>query len=225
MITINGRKMGKSYNNVIRLSELFSGGHPILEQAYSPMTVRFFILQTHYRSTLDFGNEALQAAERGLRRLWDAFSHLEAMPEGAGTEGSAGDADLDARCTGLLGELDGFMDDDLNTARVLANLFELVPVVNSLKDGHIPTGALSVSTLGLMRRKFRTYLVDVFGLREEKAADSGRLDSVLALLAEIRKDARARKDFVTSDRIRNQLQTIGIQLKDEKDGTSSWSLL
>lgn len=225
MITINGRKMGKSYNNVIRLSELFSGGHPILEQAYSPMTVRFFILQTHYRSTLDFGNEALQAAERGLRRLWDAFSHLEAMPEGAGTEGSAGDADLDARCTGLLGELDGFMDDDLNTARVLANLFELVPVVNSLKDGHIPAGALSVSTLGLMRRKFRTYLVDVFGLREEKAADSGRLDSVLALLAEIRKDARARKDFVTSDRIRNQLQTIGIQLKDEKDGTSSWSLL
>jgi len=225
MITINGRKMGKSYNNVIRLSELFSGGHPILEQAYSPMTVRFFILQTHYRSTLDFGNEALQAAERGLRRLWDAFSHLEAMPEGAGTEGSAGDADLDARCTGLLGELDGFMDDDLNTARVLANLFELVPVVNSLKDGHIPAGALSVSTLGLMRRKFRTYLVDVFGLREEKAADSGRLDSVLALLAEIRKDARARKDFVTSDRIRNQLQAIGIQLKDEKDGTSSWSLL
>lgn len=224
MITINGRKMGKSYNNVIRLSELFSGGHPILEQAYSPMTVRFFILQTHYRSTLDFGNEALQAAERGLRRLWDAFSHLEAMPESMGADATAGDAALDARCASLLGELDGFMDDDLNTARVLANLFELVPVVNSIKDGHVATGALSAATLGMMRMKFRTYLVDVFGLREERAADSGRLDSVLALLADIRKEARARKDFVTSDRIRNQLQTIGIQLKDEKDGRTSWSV-
>jgi cysteinyl-tRNA synthetase len=224
MITINGRKMGKSYNNVIRLSELFSGGHPILEQAYSPMTVRFFILQTHYRSTLDFGNEALQAAERGLRRLWDAFTHLEAMPEGTAGDASTVDAGLDARCAGLLAELDGFMADDLNTARVLANLFELVPVINSLKDGHLAMGALSVSTLGLMRKKFRTYLVDVFGLRGEKAADSSRLDQVLALLADIRKEARARKDFVTSDRIRQQLQTIGIQLKDEKDGGTSWTL-
>jgi len=224
MITINGRKMGKSYNNVIRLSELFSGGHPILEQAYSPMTVRFFILQTHYRSTLDFGNEALQAAERGLRRLWDAFTHLEAMPEGIGGDGSSVDAGLEARCVGLLSELDGFMADDLNTARVMANLFELVPVINSLKDGHLAMGALSVSTLALMRARFRSYLVDIFGLREEKAADSSRLDQVLALLADIRKEARARKDFVTSDRIRQQLQTIGIQLKDEKDGRTSWTL-
>src|ERR1700744_3214002 len=118
MITINGKKMGKSYNNVIKLTELFSGNHPMLEQAYSPMTIRFFILQTHYRSTLDFGTEALKAAEKGLRRLWEAYEVLKRLPA---PTGAASDADLDAKVNGLMDGMDEFMSDDFNTAKALAN--------------------------------------------------------------------------------------------------------
>src|SRR5678809_1361332 len=128
MITINGKKMGKSYNNVIKLTELFSGNHPALEKAYHPMVIRFFILQTHYRSTLDFSNEALQASEKGLKRLMEAYDNLtklqaENYPSSASTE-------LDAKVTKLIAEFDDFMNDDFGTAKVLANIFELVPIVN-----------------------------------------------------------------------------------------------
>ena len=223
MITINGKKMGKSYNNVIRLSELFTGTHPILEQAYSPMTVRFFILQTHYRSTLDFGNEALKAAEKGLKRLWEAFGHLMKMdPSKSGK--TAADPELDQKCRQLVSECDGFMADDLNTAKVLANFFELVPVINSIRDGQMPTHNLHADTLKAMQMTFHTYLKDIFGLRDEASQDEGRLNGIMQLLAEIRKDARARKDFSTSDRIRDRLQEIGIRMKDEKDGGVSWTL-
>lgn len=222
MITINGRKMGKSYNNVIRLSELFAGTHPLLEQGYSPMTVRFFILQTHYRSTLDFGNEALKAAEKGLKRLWEAFGHLMRM-DAAQAGASAADMELDTRCSRLLAECDESMSDDLNTARVLANFFELVPVINSIRDGQIPIGSLQTETLKTMQSVFQTYLKDIFGLKEEASSEDGRLNGIMHLLAEIRKEARARKDFATSDRIRDRLQELGIRMKDEKDGGVSWS--
>lgn len=225
MITINGRKMGKSYNNVIKLSELFSGSHELLTQGYSPMTVRFFILQTHYRSTLDFGNEALQAAEKGLRRMWDAFVQLEKFDLSGHNQISAGDPDLEQKCFLALNALDDDMNDDLNTAKVLAGLFELVPVINSIKDGHIKMSALTTMTLQLMQEKFRTYLVDIFGLREEKRQDDGKLNAVLALVAEIRKEARSKKDFSTSDKIRDQLLSAGIQFKDGKDGTVSWEFV
>src|SRR5436853_7934553 len=132
MITIDGRKMGKSYNKQIKLTELFSGNHPILEKAYHPMVIRFFILQTHYRSTLDFGNEALQASEKGLKRLWDAYEKLEGLKyeiSGAGVQD-----ELEAQCKKLLSQIPDFMNDDFNTAKVLANFFELVPVINSMKD-------------------------------------------------------------------------------------------
>jgi cysteinyl-tRNA synthetase len=222
MITINGRKMGKSYNNVIRLSELFAGTHPLLEQGYSPMTVRFFILQTHYRSTLDFGNEALKAAEKGLKRLWEAFGHLMRM-DAAQAGASAADTELDTRCRRLLAECDESMSDDLNTARVLANFFELVPVVNSIRDGQIPIASLQTETLRALQSAFQTYLKDIFGLKEETSTGDGRLNGIMQLLAEIRKDARSRKDFSTSDRIRDRLQELGIRMKDEKDGGVSWS--
>lgn len=225
MITINGKKMGKSYNNVIKLSELFSGHHPILQQPYSPMTIRFFILQTHYRSTLDFSNEALQAAERGLKRIWEAFGHLGQFQELSTGGLSAGNAALDAQCRRLLDEAVASMTDDLNTAKVMANFFELVPVINSFRDGLVPLHAISAETLLLMQQTFRTYLVDIFGLRDEKPADSGRLESVMQLLIDIRRDARLKKDFLTSDKIRNQLQAMGIQLKDEKDGQMTWTHL
>ena len=224
MITINGRKMGKSYNNVIKLSELFSGNHEILTQGYSPMTVRFFILQTHYRSTLDFSNEALQAAERGLRRMWEAFTQLNKFEVSVDVV-TAGDLDLEAHCFSVLSGLEADMNDDLNTAKVLAGLFELVPVINSMKDGLISKDALTSSTMRMMKEMFNTYLVDIFGLREEKKQDDQKLSAVLGLIADIRRDARARKDYATSDKIRNQLLSAGIQLKDEKDGGVSWEVL
>jgi cysteinyl-tRNA synthetase len=225
MITINGRKMGKSYNNVIKLSELFSGSHELLTQAYSPMTVRFFILQTHYRSTLDFGNEALQASEKGLRRIWDALVLLNKFDINLGGNDVAGDPDLDNHCNRLLIALDDDMNDDLNTAKVLAGLFEMVPTINSIKDGHTSIDALSKDTLALMKFKFNSYLVDIFGLKNERGQSDEKLSSVLKLISEIRNDARAKKDFLTSDKIRNQLLDAGIQLKDDKDGGVSWEII
>ncbi|MEY2595504.1 MAG: hypothetical protein RI965_776 [Bacteroidota bacterium] len=224
MITINGKKMGKSYNNVIKLSELFAGTHEILTQGYSPMTVRFFILQTHYRSTLDFSNEALQAAEKGLKRIWEAFSYLRKI-EIEKKDTSATDTDLENKVLEVLNGLENDMNDDLNTAKVLAGLFELVPVINSIKDGKINRSALSSKTLEFLQRQFNTYLVDIFGLTDESTHDDDKLTAVLQLIGEIRKDARSRKDFATSDKIRNQLLAAGIQLKDEKDGGMSWELI
>src|SRR5690606_16450744 len=125
MITINGKKMGKSYNNVIKLTELFSGDHPILTQAYHPMVIRFNILQTHYRSTLDFSNEALQASEKALKRLWEAYENLQMLTN---NQQEAKDKDLDQKVQNYCNELEDFMNDDLNTAKVIANFFELAPV-------------------------------------------------------------------------------------------------
>ncbi|MFM7671416.1 MAG: cysteine--tRNA ligase [Bacteroidota bacterium] len=225
MITINGRKMGRSYNNVIKLTELFAGTHPELTQAYHPMTVRFFILQSHYRSTLDFSNEALQAAEKGLKRLWDAYSGLNS-PAWTATlsHTTPGDTELDLRVNRLLDEISDFVNDDLNTAKALANLFELVPVWNSVKDGMIPLTSLRIETIGRMRTETKTWIEDVFGLQGVTAVDNEKLKGVMDLLMEIRKEAKIRKDFATSDKIRNQLTELGIQVKDEKGGGTSWSI-
>jgi cysteinyl-tRNA synthetase len=223
MITINGRKMGKSYNNVIKLTELFSGNHPLLEKAYSPMTVRFFILQTHYRSTLDFSNEALQAAEKGLKRLMEAYEWFrEANPQWSASEGF--DAEVNTKVYELLQELDEFMNDDFNTARVLANIFELVPVINSFKDKSVPVNALAADTLELLKEKLHLYVENILGLKNEAADGGDKLKGAIQILIDIRKEARAKKDWATSDKIRNQLLEIGIQLKDEKDGNITWSL-
>ena len=223
MITINGKKMGKSYNNVIKLTELFSGNHPILAQAFTPMTIRFFILQTHYRSTLDFSNEALQAAEKGLKRLWEAYESLQQFSVNIGLNEEGTDKDLVSRINLLLNELEEFMNDDLSTAKVLANIFEMVPVINSLKDQHISQEQLGAANILRMQNEIRIWLEEVLGFRSEKAKDDGKLDGVMQLLIDIRKDAKSRKDFVTSDKIRNQLASIGIQLKDEKGGGMSWT--
>jgi len=225
MITLNGRKMGKSYGNQIRLTEMFSGSHSLLQQAYSPMTIRFFILQTHYRSTLDFSNEALQAAEKGLKRLWEAYELLKKIEEGTGApaDPAAADPALDEKVRHLLLGLDEFMNDDFNTAKVLANLFELVPVINSLKSGQIKPGAMSPATIGMMKKYFTDYVENILGLKGELAGDDHKLTGVVELLIDIRRDARTRKDYATSDKIRNQLLQLGIVLKDEKDGGISYS--
>ncbi|HOA37713.1 MAG TPA: cysteine--tRNA ligase [Flavihumibacter sp.] len=225
MITINGKKMGKSYNNVIKLTELFSGDHPLLEQAYHPMTVRFFILQTHYRSTLDFGNEALQAAQKGLRRLWDAYGHLQNLQHPGG---GPSDKALDEKVLQTIALMEEHMNDDFNTAKTLADMFELVPVINSLREKRYAADALSGDTFIKLQLAFKTYLEDIFGLQSEQAsagADNDRLDAVLQLLIDIRKEAKTRKDFATSDKIRLQLQELGVMLKDEKDGSVGISYL
>ncbi len=164
MITINGKKMGKSYNNVIKLTELFSGNHPALEKAYHPMMIRFFILQTHYRSTLDFGNEALQAAEKGLKRLWEAYENLGKL-QASSDKLQAEDKELDAKVKKLIAEFDEFMNDDFSTAKVLANMFELVPVINSMKDKTIPVSALSKETFDLLQKQMKIFIEDIFGLK------------------------------------------------------------
>ncbi len=222
MITINGRKMGKSYNNVIKLTELFSGNHPLLEKSYSPMTIRFFILQTQYRSTLDFSNEALQAADKGWKRLLEAYTWLQE----AGLKGNevAEDPELEEKVKQLVAEFDDFINDDLNTAKVLANMFELVPIINGIKDKHISMSALSSAAIQMLKAQMKLYMEDILGLKAETTADRSQLNGVISLLIDIRKDAKKNKDFATSDQIRNRLAELGIQLKDEKDGGMSYTI-
>jgi len=221
MITINGRKMGKSYNNVIKLSELFEGNHAELSQAYSPMTVRFFILQSQYRGTLDFSNEALQASEKALRRFMEGYEWLQA--QSFGNETVSKDQVLADQLTTWTNELELFMDDDMNTAKVVANLFEILPSINSLKDKHIAADAVAGAVWTTVQTQLKLFVESILGLKVDKGANRQQLNGVVELLIEIRKQAKANKDFATSDKIRNQLAEMGIQLKDEKDGSMSYS--
>lgn len=222
MITVNGRKMGKSYNNQIKLTEMFAGTHPLLTQAFDPMTIRFFILQSHYRSPIDFSSEALQASEKALKRLWEAYELLKKLtaPEGQ----QATDLEIEEKIVSLLQELEVFMDDDFSTAKVLANLFEIAPIINSIKDGHISINAISSKTLQLMKDSFSIYLEDILGLKNSASVKASGLNGVMQLLIDIRKEAKEKKDYATSDKIRKQLLAQGIVLKDEKDGNMSWTL-
>jgi cysteinyl-tRNA synthetase len=222
MITINGKKMGNSYNNVIKLSELFSGNHPLLQQAYHPMVIRFYILQTHYSSTLDFSNEALQASERAFRRLWEAYEILKKL--GPKANETATDTVLDGQVVAWCRECDDFMSDDFNTAKVIANLFELAPVINGVMGGQIKPGALSAATYALLQDTFKVFLEDILGMQPLQAQQGNKLDNVLSVLIDIRKDAKKRKDFATSDQIRNKLAEAGVLLKDEKDGSMSYTI-
>jgi cysteinyl-tRNA synthetase len=222
MITINGRKMGKSYNNVIKLTELFSGNHPLLTQPFHPMVVRFFILQSHYRSPLDFGSEALVASEKALKRLWDAYEHLNKISPPSAD--NAGDDDMDAKVKKWVNEFEEFMDDDFSSAKVIANMFELAPIINSMKSGQIPVSSLSAGTFQLLQQQFKVYLEDIFGLKVISVSGNEVLKGVMELLIDIRREARAKKDFATSDKIRNQLAELGVVMKDEKDGTVSWEV-
>ncbi len=223
MITINGRKMGKSYNNVIRLTELFSGDHPLLSQPFHPMTIRFFILQSHYRSTLDFSNDALVASEKAFKRLWEAYELLLEMDDSY--EEAQIDMDLDERLLRWVSEFEIFMDDDFGTPRVIANMFEIAPVINSIKDGLIPVHTIRKTTLALMKERFKVFIEEIMGLQSIEKASSNTFEGVIELLIDIRKHSKLNKDYATSDKIRNQLQELGILLKDEKDGRMSWSML
>lgn len=213
MVTINGQKMGKSLGNFITLDEIFSGTHPQLERAYSPMNIRFFILQAHYRSTLDFSNEALQAAEKGYKRLMEAWNTLQNLaPAPLST--------FDVKK--LRSDCFEAINDDFNTPVVIAHLFEGVRVINSVKAG---SEQLTAEDLQLLKDTFRTFIFEILGLLDEKSSNNSHLtEQLVRLLIEIRLEARARKDWATSDRIRDRLKEIGIQLKDGKEGTE-WSYL
>lgn len=186
------------------------------------MTIRFFILQTHYRSTLDFSNEALIASEKGLKRLWESYENLEKLRVGSQEPGVI-DKDIELKVKKLLTDLDHFMNDDFSTAKVLANLFELAHVINSMKDKTIPVSALSKETFQLLQQQFKIYIEDILGLKSITEYDGEKFKQVMQLLIDIRKEAKGKKDFATSDKIRNQLAASGITLKDEKDGGMSYS--
>lgn len=218
MITIKGQKMSKSLGNTITISQMFNGDHPLLDKAYSPMTLRFFILQTHYRSTLDFSNEALQAAEKGLQRLMNA---LETLNKLSYRENSADfNADENTRVLGLINSCTEFMNDDLNTAMAMASLFELSGSIFSWKNEQLSISSISKETFELLVTTFNNFVSDIFGLKSEKANDDSKMNGLMELLISLRKEARTKKDFATSDKIRDDLQKAGIQLKDGKEGTS-----
>ena len=215
MITINGQKMGKSYNNFINLSEFFEGSHKLLTQAYTPMTIRFFILQAHYRSTVDFGNEALQAAEKGLARLTEAVKGLERITP-AKTTTIEGIKELRGKCYEA-------MNDDLNTPIVIAHLFDGARIVNTLLD---KKATVTAEDLEELKSVFHLFMYEVLGLKEETANNEAREEAygkVVDMLLEQRMKAKANKDWATSDKIRDELAALGFEVKDTKDGFT-WRL-
>ena len=210
MITINGQKMGKSLGNFITLEQFFTGNHPALTQAYTPMTIRFFILQAHYRGTVDFSNEALQAAEKALERMLDGWHRLNGLT--AAQQSSLKLDNYRERCADA-------MNDDLNTPTVIATLFDACKVINQANDGH---ASLSQADIDELKSVFQTYLFDVLGIRDDAAGgDSVNLEpyrQAVDLLLEMRRNAKAAKDWATSDLIRDKLAEFGFEVKDTKDG-------
>ena len=214
MITINGQKMGKSLGNFITLDEFFTGNHALLQQAYSPMTIRFFILQAHYRSTVDFSNEALQASEKAYNRLMEGWNNLSKITPAATST-------IDVK--ELRNNCYEAMNDDLSTPIVISHLFEGVRIINTVLAGN---ATLSQADLDELRETMRMFMFDILGLVENTQADNNGNEAyakAVDLLLEMRREAKARKDWATSDLIRDRLGEIGFELKDTKEGTE-WKL-
>ena len=218
MITINGKKMGKSLGNFITLEEFFTGSHPLLAQAYSPMTIRFFILQAHYRGTVDFSNEALQAAEKALGRMLDGYRRLAELKPSQ--ESTVDVSDLERRCYEAL-------DDDLNTPVLIGVLFDAVRIINMVKDDKATATADDIAVL---RAVMDTFLAGILGIHTETYAQADGSGSeakpfadAVDLLLEIRSQAKKNKDWATSDLIRDRMAAIGFDVKDTKDGVE-WKL-
>ena len=213
MITINGQKMARSLNNFITLDQFFSGNHPVLQQAYSPMTIRFFLLQAHYRSTVDFSNEALLAAEKGFQKLMKANETLARLKPSLSS--SVDISSLKAKCYEA-------MDDDLNSPVLLSYLFEGVRYINAASDG---TERLSPGDIEAMKNLFETFIFEVLGLKDEEGGKSGDklTDDLMKIIIDLRQDAKNRKEWGISDKIREELRKAGIILKDMKDG-AEWEV-
>jgi cysteinyl-tRNA synthetase len=209
MLTVNGTRMSKSKGNGFLPGELFTGDHPLLNKGYSPMTVKFFMLQAHYRSTLDFSNEALEASEKGFRRLMNAVSLLPKLV--ANEEGTIQIDGLKENCINA-------MNDDFNSPVVIAELFEATRIINTVYDG---TTKINAAELDKLKTLVNDFVFEVFGLKDEESSNT-ELNEVLDMVIALRKEAKENKDYATSDQIRIGLQNIGIQLKDSKEGTT-WS--
>ncbi|MDR4987997.1 MAG: cysteine--tRNA ligase [Bacteroidales bacterium] len=215
MITINGQKMGKSLGNFITLKEFFSGNHELLDQAYHPMTIRFFILQAHYRSTLDFSNEALRAAEKGLQRLVQAMNVLKELKP---SDSSSVDVSwLKTRCYQS-------MNDDFNAPQAIAHLFDAVRIINAVKDSK---ETLCLEDIDMLRETFRVFAGEILGLESMHSADRSQhqktTEGLMEIILDIRAEARQNKDWGTSDKLRDALNRLGILVKDGKEG-ASWHL-
>ncbi|MCF8366808.1 MAG: cysteine--tRNA ligase [Bacteroidales bacterium] len=211
MITIDGQKMGKSLNNFITLGEFFSGNHQALHQAYSPITIRFFILQAHYRSTVDFSNEALQAAEKGMNRMLTAAETLTKLK--SSDKSTVDVAALRQKCYAA-------MNDDFNSPILIAHLFDGVKMINSINDGK---ENINAEDLELLRKLYQDFVFDVLGLKAENAAsgaDDATVDGLMNLILEMRKHAKENKDWGTADKIRDSLKELSITVKDTKEGAS-----
>ena len=221
MLLMNGAKMSKSVGNTITPDELIGGDSHLISKGYSPMVIRFFNLQAHYSSPLDLTDDGLQAAEKGYRRLMEANKTLQAFTHpGGGIDGT-----LNGEITKLIAETGEEMNDDFNTPKALAKLFELASKINGLKDGHLDWEAITADTLDSLKKLYQSYIFDIFGLKEEgeSGGDNGVLSGVMELVIDLRQNARANKDWGTSDKIRDKLNELNVVLKDGKDGTS-WSV-
>ena len=214
MITINGQKMGKSLGNFITLNEFFTGQNPNLKQAYSPMTIRFFILMAHYRGTVDFSNDALIAAEKAMSRLMEAYNAIGRIQPAA--QSTVNVSEFKGKCYEA-------MDDDLNTPIVISHLFDAAKVINQAVDGN---AKLTTADIEELKSLFDTFLFEILGIKAEEGGGSGREEAfgkVVDMLLEQRAIAKANKDWVTSDKIRNELTALGFEIKDTKDG-ATWKL-
>ena len=212
MITINGQKMGKSLGNFITLGEFFEGSHNMLEKAYSPMTIRFFILQAHYRSTVDFSNEALQAAEKGFSRLMQAYKTLQKLQPAKTSSVSI--EEYRKKCYDA-------MNDDFNSPILIAHLFDITKVINSVND---KKATLNQADIDELKGIFDTFVFDILGLKDEQSGDNTTLlDGLISMILEVRQQAKSQKDWATSDRIRDDLQKLGVAIKDGKDG-ATWTI-
>ena len=219
MLLLNGRKMSKSEGNTITPQQLFTGDSPFVTKGYSPMMLRFFMLQAHYRSTLDITDDALQAAEKGFRRLMEVHAILQKLSIPASeTDGS--ETDTDRAILALVEEAYQGMDDDFNTAVAIAALNEIGSYVNKLANKQIDSSEVSPWVLERLKTVFDAFIFDIFGLREENAADNGPIEQLMSLILDIRANARQQKDWGTSDKIRDALTEAGIQVKDGKEGVS-----
>ncbi|NBC65602.1 MAG: cysteine--tRNA ligase, partial [Bacteroidetes bacterium] len=222
MITIDGAKMSKSAGNFINLEELFTGKHDKLKKAFNPMTVRFLMLQSHYRSKIDFSNEALVAAEKGLQKLMTAVDLLEKI-ELSG-ESPENEASEDREILDACKKCQDSMNDDFNTAQVLAALFELATKINAIHNKQLDDRKVSKMAFEKMKNTMNDFVFDILGLKPISESKDGKTEELVNLLIEIRSEARENKDFATSDKIRDDLQEIGIRLKDDKDGKTTFEI-
>ena len=212
MITIDGKKMGKSLNNFITLDQFITGDHDTLDKAYTAMTIRFFILQAHYGSTVDFSNSALLAAEKGLKKLMSAIKTLDKLK--SSDKSSVDVKSLQEKCYAAL-------NDDFNSPIVISHLFDGVKMINSIKDGK---NTISEEDLLLLKKVFNDFAFEILGLQEEETAGNDDLvDKLMESILSIRKNAKEQKDYATADKIRNELNKLNIQIKDTKDG-ASWEI-